>query len=156
MSACHFCGIPAGVPADAGVFDESRIIDLATPLEPGREVVLVRFEIHRNYSGILMHFAQYTNRSIGQPPELRTPGYRWELRNYGQPIAPYLSLDHIVNPWGAANFPICLPIGDGSAIELVLRNESASDPRDRLEVVGGRIMGRYWYNSAYGGTPNPL
>jgi hypothetical protein len=25
-----------------------------------------------------------------------------------------------------------------------------------LEKVGGRIVGRYWYNSDYGGAPNRL
>ena len=54
MSVCHICGIPP----DAGFFDASRIIDAPA----GPEDVLARYELHRNYCGLLLHFAQLTDR----------------------------------------------------------------------------------------------
>jgi hypothetical protein len=30
------------------------------------------------------------------------------------------------------------------------------DPEIRLSSVGGRLLGRYWYNTIYGGAPNRL
>jgi hypothetical protein len=37
----------------------------------------------------------------------------------------------------------------------VVRNVNGA-AGDELETVGGRITGRYWYNTEYGGTPNRL
>ena len=151
MNGCHICG----VPLDAGVFDVSTIIETKT-LEkelsaPGQEVVLVRYELPRNYCGTLLHFAQFTDRI--RQGEMATRGYQWQIRSSGQPLYPYLTLDHIVNPWGMAGFPIHLRLEEGCAVELVIRNVGGSDG-DNLKKVGGRILGRYWYNTNYGGAPD--
>lgn len=59
MNVCHICGIPS----DAGFFDESNIFQTgqnAPPpqqLDRGDELVLARYEVHRNYCGVLMSFA---------------------------------------------------------------------------------------------------
>ncbi len=154
MSICDICGIPW----DAGFFDESKIIDLTNPglqpltLNPGQELILASYELHRNYCGVLMSFAQFTNLSVGNSPQFTTPGYQWQIRCNGQPRDPYLTFDHIINPWGYGGFPVQLRLEEGCVVELVIRNVGGSG----LTQVGGRITGRYWYNTDYGGAPNRL
>jgi hypothetical protein len=154
---CHICGIPS----DAGFFDESNIFDFRSngnsdkKLGEGQELVLARYELHRNYCGMLMSFAQFTDKSLGNPPEFRTPGYRWQIRCNGQPRDPYLSFDYILNPWGYGGMPVQLRLEEGCVVELVIRNVGAT-AGNTLNVVGGRIIGRYWYNNSYGGAPNRL
>ena len=101
MNVCHICGIPQ----DAGFFDESTI--KAPPLL-GQELVLARYELHRNYCGMLLYFAQFTDRYARNPTEVQTPGYQWQIRCDGQPRDPYLTFDRIINPWGLSGSPsIC-------------------------------------------------
>jgi hypothetical protein len=45
MNVCQTCGIPW----DAGFFDASTI--QVAPPEVGREIVLARYQLHRNYCG---------------------------------------------------------------------------------------------------------
>ena len=146
MNACHICGIPW----DAGFFDESSI--QGAP-QPGQEIALARYELHRNYCGVLMSFAQFTDLSVGNSPQFTTPGYQWQIRCNGQPRDPYLTFDHIINPWGYGGFPVQLRLEEGCIVELVIRNVGSSGV---LAQVGGRITGRYWYNTDYGGAPNRL
>jgi hypothetical protein len=161
MSICEICGIPS----DAGFFDESKIILLKKPdpanpgqeisnFTPGQELVLARYQLHRNYCGVLMSFAQFTDLSVGSTPQFTTPGYQWQIRCNGQPRDPYLTFDHIINPWGYGGFPVQLRLEEGCTIELVIRNIDANDP-NTLRQAGGRITGRYWYNSIYGSVSNP-
>lgn len=153
MNVCHICGIPS----DAGFFDSSNIIDKGPP--PGQEIVLARYELHRNYCGVLMSFAQFTDQYAANNAQVRTPGYQWQVRCNGQPRDPYLTFDYIINPWGNGGFPIQLRLEEGCVVELAIRNVDvplgAGDPRE-LGLVGGRITGRYWYNTVYGGAPNRL
>jgi hypothetical protein len=151
MSICDVCGIPS----DAGFFDQSSI-QSAPGL--GQELVLARYQLHRNYCGVLMSFAQFTDRSVGTNPQFATPGYQWQIRCNGQPRDPYLTFDHIINPWGYGGFPLQLRLEEGCMVELVIRNVDANDPNDpnNLKQVGGRITGRYWYNSIYGGVSDPV
>lgn len=143
MSICPICGIPQ----DAGFFDDSHIKEAPNL---GEEIVLARYELNRNYCGLLMYFAQFT-----EPEKVETPGYQWQIRCNGQPRDPYLAFQHIINPWGLSGFPIYLRLEEGSVLELVIRNLSVSDTNsDRLRKVGGRILGRYWYNAAYSGSPS--
>jgi hypothetical protein len=142
MTICAICGIPQ----DAGFFDESNIKEAP---KLGEELVLARYELHRNYCGMLMYFAQYT-----EPATIQTPGYQWQIRCNGQPRDPYLAFDHIINPWGLSGFPIYLRLEEGCVLEFVIRNVGAGG--DVLSTVGGRILGRYWYNNIYGGAPNRL
>jgi hypothetical protein len=143
MSICQMCGIPQ----DAGFFDESNIKPAP---EWGKEVVLASYELHRNYCGMLLYFAQFTDRFARDPSQVLTPGYQWQIRCNNQPRDPYIAFDHIINPWGLSGFPVYLRLEEGSSVEIVIRNVWASDPDQTLNQVGGRILGRYWYNTAYG------
>jgi hypothetical protein len=151
MTTCHICGIPV----DAGIFDRSSIVGI--PPNDGEEVVLAQFSLHRNYCGHLLYFAQFT-----EPARIRTPGLVWEIRIDGRPREPYLGLDHVVNPWGLNGFPLNIRLDEGATVELAVRRASVAHlpPRDRERVavthVGGRLVGRYWYNIDFGGAPNPL
>lgn len=146
MNACHSCGIPS----DAGFFDESTVQDAP---RAGEERVLARYELHRNYCGLLLYFAQFTDRYANDQAQVHTPGYRWQIRCDGQPRDPYLTFDRIINPWGLSGFPIALRLESGCVVELVVQR--AGDDQDLpLTKVGGRILGRYWYNADYGGVPN--
>jgi hypothetical protein len=143
MKICDVCGIPS----DASFFDESSIKD--API-PGEEAILARYLLHRNYCGVLMNFAQFTD-----PSHVDTPGFRWQIRCDGQPRDPYLGFEHIVNPWGQPGGPVHLRLEEGCLLELVVRNVGAPG-QPTLIKVGGRMLGRYWYNTAYGGVPDGL
>ena len=148
MNVCYSCGIPV----DAGFFDESGITDAP---ELGEEVVLARYELHRNYCGMLLYFAQFTDRYASDPTEVQTPGYQWQIRCNGQPRDPYLTFDRIINPWGLSGFPIYLRLEEGCVVEFTVR-KAGNDLDRTLTTIGGRILGRYWYNTLYGGAPNRL
>lgn len=159
MNICVSCGIPS----DASFFDESKIIALKKPdprdpqnelsiLNPGQELVLASYQLHRNYCGVLMSFAQFTDLSVGNAPQFTTPGYQWQIRCNGQPRDPYLTFDHIINPWGYGGVPVQLRLEEGCLVELVIRNVGG----DSLKQVGGRITGRYWYNTVYGDVANSM
>ena len=148
-AVCHVCG----VPADCSYFDDSSI---AAAPQIGNEVVLARFELHPNYCGILQYFAQYTNAYATSPTEVETPGLEWQIRSDGRPLAPWLTFRRIINPWGLSGFPIHIRLQEGSLTELVVRNVFTNvvtlAPRAvTVERVGGRLLGRYWYNTAFGG-----
>jgi hypothetical protein len=149
---CHVCGIPA----DAGFFDSSSIAD--PPTEPGQEVVLARYELHRNYCGVLHYFAQFTDAYAADPTQVETPDLRWQIRCNGQPRDPYLTFDRIINPWGLSGFPIHLRLEEGCLVEFVVQFAGPGTPIVLLSStaapvlkVGGRLLGRYWYNREYGG-----
>jgi hypothetical protein len=148
MNVCHICG----TPADAGFFDESTIKDAP---QLGQEFVLARYELHRNYCGMLLYFAQFTDLYAQDPTEVQTPGYQWQIRCDGQPRDPYLTFDRIINPWGLSGFPVYLRLEEGCVLELAVRRVG-DDQNKPLTKVGGRILGRYWYNAVYGGAPNRL
>lgn len=158
-STCHVCG----VPADSSYFDDSSIT--AAPLSGG-EVVLARFELHSNYCGVLQYFAQYTNAYAASPVEVETPDLEWQIRSDGRPLAPWLTFSRIINPWGLLGFPIHVRLQEGSLTEFVVRNVAPeieieirrAEPAGRvvsrdipITKVGGRLLGRYWYNTAFGG-----
>ena len=148
MNTCDNCGIPL----DAGFFDASSI--QKAPVQ-GQEVVLARYELHRNYCGLLMYFAQFTDLYARNPSEVETPGYQWLIRCNGQPRDPYLAFDHIINPWGLSGFPVYLRMEEGCVLEFSVR-KVGDDQGKTLQKVGGRILGRTWYNTIYGGAPNRL
>lgn len=156
MNTCQICGIPQ----DAGFFDESNIYQIGNnggkekSLEPGQEIVLAEYQLHRNYCGVLMYFAQFTDQYAVDPINVDTPGYQWQIRCDGQPRDPYLTFEHIINPWGLSGFPVALRLEEGCLLEFAIRN--ISDDKKTLQKVGGRILGRTWYNTAYGGVPDRL
>ena len=156
MSACALCGCigagqceTCGVPLDAGVFDDSTIQDAP---KLGEERLLASYALHRNYCGVLNYFAQFTDAFARDPADIKTPGYLWQIRCDRQPLDPYLTFDHIINPWGLAAFPVNVRLSEGCTLEFIIRNVGASAPM----TVGGRIVGRYWYDTRFGGAPRPL
>ena len=162
MNVCTVEGVTAplcascGIPWDAGYFDESRVVDLTgQPLNTGEELVLARYQLHRNYCGVLMSFAQFTDVYGRDNSQLLTPGFLWQVRVNGLPRDPYLPLDHILNPWGQAGMPVNLRLEEGSLVEMAIRRVGPVGQTPIL-VVGGRITGRYWYNTDFGGRPNKL
>ena len=148
---CHVCGIPA----DASYFDDSSIA--APPDQDRREVVLAKYELHPNYCGELQYFAQYTDAYALTPAAVETPDLEWQIRSDGQPLAPWLTFRRIINPWGLSGFPIHLRLKEGSLTELVVRFVGPEIPPILLsslppvQQVGGRLLGRYWYNTNFGG-----
>jgi hypothetical protein len=147
---CRVCGIPA----DAGYFDDSSIVDV--PVGAGTEVVLASYALHPNYCGELQYFAQYTDAYAGNPVEVVTPGLQWQIRSDGEPLAPWLTFDRIINPWGLSGFPIHVRLREGCLLELVVRVTGTGSviflsPVAPVTRVGGRLLGRFWYNAAFGG-----
>lgn len=153
VDRCHVCGIPG----DAGYFDAAAVTP--APRRPGEEVEVAQYRLHPQYCGALLYFAQYAEPVEPKPhPLVVTPGYEWVILCNSQPRAPYLPTAVIRNPWGQNAFPINLRLEGGCTVKLVVRKVSA--PPDQTEIalsqVGGRLHGRYWYNTIYGGAPNRL
>jgi hypothetical protein len=142
---CARCGIPV----DSKYFDDSSVTEL--PLS-GREVVLAQFELPPQYCGVLEYFAQFTNLLASNPGEIETYGLEWALLSNGRPLAPYLPFDRILNPWGYSSFQLSLRLDASSTTELVVRNRAYTPAAGKAAIdrVGGRIVGRYWYDAAYG------
>ena len=137
MNMGHVCEIPrdtgysnvcqiCGVPSDAGYFDVASIQDapgIRTNLDK-TEVELARHELHPQYCGTLLYFAQFAGEEQRDQEEEQqkprrqviqvishTPGYEWIILCNDQPRAPYLPTSLILNPWGHNAFPIQLTIG---------------------------------------------
>jgi hypothetical protein len=152
--ACRYCGIPA----DASYFDSSRIAEAP---EVGEEIVLAEYQLHPSYCGVLNYFAQFTDRYAQDPSLPMTPDLHWQIRCNGQPRDPYVTFDRIINPWGLSGFPIHLRLEEGCLVQFVVRRVAAPPPSvpgvillasEPAGLVGGRLLGRYWYNPLYGGT----
>ena len=151
---CNSCGIPF----DSQHFDDSSLADLQTDdgqeiLPVGQEVVLARFELPPQYCGILQYFAQFTDSFGRDPANINTPEIEWKILMNNHSLFPYLNLRHIVNPWGYGSYPLNIRLDENSTLELVARRvkDTLEIPiLDRVTRVGGRIMGRFWYNPCYG------
>jgi hypothetical protein len=144
-ASCAVCGIPL----DSKYFDESGVAEAPSP---GRVVVLARFELPPQYCGVLEYFSQFTDLHTKDASQIRTPGVEWRILSNNRPLYPYISLDRIVNPWGYGSFPVAIRLDENSTIEFVVRGVSSgsTDNGDVITTVAGRIVGRYWYNAAYG------
>ena len=81
MDVCHICGFPS----DASYFDQASILPAPAA---GQQVVLARYALHRNYCGVLMNFAQFTDRYARDNSQVETPGYQWQILCNGQPRDP--------------------------------------------------------------------
>lgn len=145
-SVCHSCGFPP----DAGFFDASTI---AQAPGAGEEVVLASYRLHRNHCGLLLHFAQFTDAYASDATQVTTPGLEWQLRCDGRPTEPYLTFDRIINPWGLSGFPLAIRLEEGSLLELAVRGVGSAG---KINRVGGRLLGRYWYNTDHGGAPHRI
>jgi hypothetical protein len=141
---CASCGIPA----DAEYFDEATITD-APGL--GRSIVLATFSLPSQYCGVLQYFSQYTDLFAQGPANVETPGIEWMIVLNGRPLYPYVNLKHVVNPWGYGSFPIAIRLEDSSTLEFMVKGVSASSllSGSKPSRVGGRLVGRYWYNHSY-------
>jgi hypothetical protein len=142
---CHVCGIPA----DAGYFDSSSIAEAPNASKP--EVILASFQLHPNYCGVLQYFAQFTD-----PVRVLTEDVEWQIRSNGQPLAPWLKFNHVINPWGINGFPIHVRLRESCLLEFVARfiPPPPGTPVPLVltpPLVGGRLLGRFWYNGAFGG-----
>lgn len=149
---CHICGIPL----DADYFDVANIKDAP---RAGKEVELARYVLHPQYCGSLLYFAQHAAPVTPQEGDLfKTPGYEWVILCNEQPRAPYLPTTVIRNPWGKNAFPVHLRLEEGCVIRFVVRKvlPLPDETEIPLSQVGGRLLGRYWYNTLYGGAPNRL
>jgi len=162
MNMSHACEIPrdtgysnvcqiCGVPSDAGYFDVASIQD--APTKVGEEVELARHELHSQYCGTLLYFAQFADEGLNRQVISHTPGYEWAILCNNQPRSPYLPTSLILNPWGYNAFPIHLRLEEGCTVRFMVRKVA---PQGALSQVGGRLLGRTWYNTIYGGAPNRL
>jgi hypothetical protein len=142
---CAMCGMPL----DAEYFDESG--DAAAP-PPGQDVVLARFELPPQYCGVLQYFAQFTDLHARDPARIDTPGLEWMILSNNRPLYPYIKLERIVNLWGYGGFPIAIRLDENATIEFLVRGvrNASSLSSNVITAVAGRIVGRYWYNAAYG------
>ena len=143
---CNACGMPL----DSQYFDDSSV---EPKPEPGEEIVLARFDLPAQYCGVLQYFAQFTDVFARFPAEIKTPEIEWKLLVNNHALFPYINLTHIVNPWGYGAYPINIRLDENSSIELVARRVVPTEVITRpVKTVGGRIMGRFWYNASYGGV----
>jgi hypothetical protein len=140
---CPNCGIPA----DAQYFDESGT---DSPPGPGGEVVLARFTLHPQYCGVLTSFSQFSDAFARDQSQIDTEGLAWIILSNRRPLSPYLQLTRIMNPWGFGSFEFAIRLDAGATIEFVVRGLRNINQSGLINKVGGRIMGRYWYNPAYG------
>lgn len=152
-NVCQICG----VPSDAGYFDVANF--MKAPEAAGEEVELARYKLNPQYCGTLLYFMQFAEESIAKKQVLsNTPGYEWLILCNNQPRSPYLPTNLILNPWGNNALPIHLRLEEGCALRFVVRKVTAvaGEIEVKLSRVGGRLLGRTWYNTIYGGTPNRL
>lgn len=146
---CAACGIPV----DSQYFDDSTVQPFP---EPGEELVLAHFDLPAQYCGVLQHFSQFTNTFGNNASNIATPTIEWKIVVNGHALFPYINLRHIVNPWGYGSYPVNIRLDGNSTVELVARgvidNETLKDTGALSEVkfIGGRIVGRFWYNACYG------
>jgi hypothetical protein len=139
-TACVVCGIPL----DSQKFDVSGLVD---NLQKGRTHRLARFELPPCYCGVLEYFSQFTDEWARHPDLIETPGFDWSILINGRPLSPYQKFDRILNPWGFGSFETSIRLSDNSVIEFVVRQTGDSN---NVTKIGGRLVGRYWYNSEFG------
>ena len=79
---------------------------------------------------------------------METPGLLWQILANGQPLSPYHQLATIINPWGFGSFQFSIRLPEGAVVEMVVRRTGSdvASPGKVINMVGGRLLGRYWYN----------
>jgi hypothetical protein len=141
-----------GIPVDSQYFDDAQFAKLPAV---GGSALLARVSLPPQYCGVLEYFAQFTDLFSRDPAEVETPGLRWQILVDGQALSPYHQLGAILNPWGNGSFQFFIRLPAGAVAEMVVRRiaEEVAAPGKQINRVGGRLLGRYWYNEAYGGRP---
>lgn len=143
--------VACGIPLDSQYFDDSSVKEAP---KLGEEVVLARFDLPAQYCGVLQYFSQFTDAFAVKSTQIATPEVEWRLLVNNHALFPYINLRRIVNPWGEGSFPVNIRLDENSTLELVARrvvdDGSLPGPFDAITRVGGRIVGRFWYNTSYG------
>src|SRR5262252_2241635 len=142
QALCASCG----APFDSQYFDESSVVSVPSV---GATVTLAEFELPPQYCGVLEYFAQFTDEYARDNSKIETPGVEWLILADGGPLFPYLTLKHIANPWGNGAFPVAIRLQENTVLKFVARGVS-SDGSSNIIKVGGRLVGRFWYNSEQG------
>ena len=90
--------------------------------------------------------------SAAIPAEVLTPGLLWQLRPTDSRSRPITSSTSILNPWGFGSYQLGMRLPEGAVLELIARRigEVVASPGKQINLIGGRLVGRYWYNVAYG------
>ncbi len=143
---CAACGIPL----DSQYFDDSSVQAVAPA---GEELVLARFDLPAQYCGVLEYFSQFTDAFATDASQIATPNIEWKILVNNHGLFPYMNLRQIVNPWGFGSYQMKIRLDESSTVEFVARVLSTSSLQQQgkpINFVGGRIMGRFWYNAAYG------
>lgn len=145
---CTTCGIPV----DSQYFDDSSVQN--APLQ-GEELVLARFELPAQYCGVLEYFSQFTDAYGINNANVATPEIEWQLLVNNHALFPYINLRRIVNPWGYGSYAVNIRLEENSTLELVARRVTndgtlPTSAGGVINLVGGRIAGRFWYNAACG------
>jgi len=144
--------VACGIPVDSQYFDDSSV--QAAPAI-GEELVLARFDLPSQYCGILQYFSQFTDTFAVDNSKITTPNIEWKLLVNSHALFPYINVRRIINPWGYGSFPVNIKVDENSTVELVARgviDDGTAPPGAASSIcfVGGRIVGRFWYNSSYG------
>jgi hypothetical protein len=95
----------------------------------------------------LEYFSQYVGQRNRALLLIETPGLEWTILVNNSPLYPYTRLESVVNPWGFGSFPVNIRLAESAVVEFVVR---VTKTVPTITRVGGRIVGRFWYNSAYG------
>ena len=145
-AGCTRCGLAI----DSRHFDASGFAPLPAR---GREALLAHVELRPQYCGVLEYFSQFTDQFARDSSQVETPGLQWLILVNRQVLDPYLKLEHIVNPWGFGSFHLLLRLPEGASIDLIVRRGLTDTvATDGIQRLGGRLSGRYWYDSSFGGV----
>jgi hypothetical protein len=142
---CTLCGIPV----DAEYFDVSGTLTPAQ-IPEGEHRVLAAFQLHPQYCGVLLCFAQFTDLYARDNSQIQTPGFEWIILQNGKPLFPYMRQELIVNPWGMNNFCVAIRLDENARVEMAIRRRTGAQING-LTLFAGRLVGRYWYNETFGG-----
>jgi hypothetical protein len=147
--------LDCGIPVDSHYFDDSKIVELPAV---GASALLARVDLPPQYCGVLEYFSQFTDLFSRDSTEVKTPGLLWQILANGQPLSPYHQVAAIINPWGFGSFQFSIRLPEGATVEMVVRRSSSNvaSAGKVINTVGGRLLGRYWYNGAYGAPPSAM
>ena len=127
-------------PVDAQYFDATAGV---VTLPSSGSVQLARFELPFGYCGSLEGFWQFTKPHAKDNAEISTREFEWLLRINGHPVAPYLNLRTIVQPWGWPPRALAIRLPVTAVVEFEARVVIPPAPGI---LVAGRIFGRYWFS----------
>ncbi len=151
------------IPVDAEYFDEFGFLQFEQLPKKGEQAALTSFQLPRQYCGVLTYFAQYADHFFFNNAKIYTPGLIWIIRRNEQPLFPYHKMEGIINPWGYGGFEFSIRLDENAKVDFIVYNRDFNDfngteknnpPIDKISMIGGRIIGRYWYNRKYGDIQN--